>query len=112
MKACSVICRKATVALPDANYLSPWCQSPLSEHKIGIFVRFSSKVVPMVVRRGSMLVVSSRWRPLMMTLAHSPAYRRPGQQYLCHGAPASNKPHPAEKRSGLASNLAHLDRIC
>ena len=28
-----MICRKATVALPDANYLSPWCQSPLSEHK-------------------------------------------------------------------------------
>ena len=35
-----MICRKATVALPDANYLSPWCQSPLSEHKIGIFVLF------------------------------------------------------------------------
>ena len=30
MQACSVICRKATVALPDANYLSPWCQSPFS----------------------------------------------------------------------------------
>ena len=25
---------------------------------------------------------------------------------------ASNKPHLAEKYSGLASNLAHLDRIC
>ena len=23
-----MICRKATVALPDANFLSPWCQSP------------------------------------------------------------------------------------
>ena len=54
-----MICRKATVALPDANFLSPWCQSPSSraqnrgfcalfafgtpifghfEHKIGIFV--------------------------------------------------------------------------
>ena len=49
-----MICRKATVALPDANYLSPWCQSPLSEHKIGIFVRFSSKFFPMVVLRGSL----------------------------------------------------------
>ena len=59
MGACAVICRKATVALPDANFLSPWCQSPSSraqnrgfcallpfgtpifrhfEHKIGIFV--------------------------------------------------------------------------
>ena len=31
---------------------------------------------------------------------------------LRRSAPASNKPHPAEKYSGLASNLAHLDRIC
>ena len=58
---CAVICRKATVALPDANFLSSWCQSlsfraqnrgfcallgsetpvfGLSEHKIGVFVRF------------------------------------------------------------------------
>ena len=28
MEACAVICRNATVALPDANFLSPWCQSP------------------------------------------------------------------------------------
>ena len=55
-----MICRKATVALPDANFLSSWCQSPssraqnggfcallafgthvfgLPEHKIGVFVR-------------------------------------------------------------------------
>ena len=58
---CAVICRKATVALPDANYLSSWCQSPSSraqnrhfcallgsgtpvfgcfEHKIEVFVLF------------------------------------------------------------------------
>ena len=56
-----MICRKATVALPDANFLFPWCQSPSfraqnrhfcvrngdislvlapSEHKIEVFVRF------------------------------------------------------------------------
>ena len=61
MEACAVICRKATVALPDANFLSPWCQSPSFraqnrgfcallpfgtpifrhfEHKIEVFVRF------------------------------------------------------------------------
>ena len=55
-----MICRKATVALPDANFLSSWCQSlsfqaqnrhfcallafgthvfGLPEHKNGIFVR-------------------------------------------------------------------------
>ena len=28
------------------------------------------------------------------------------------GYPAGNKPHPAEKISGLASDLAHLGRIC
>ena len=61
MEACAVICGKAAVALPDANFLSSWCQSPSSraqnrgfcallglgtlvfrhfEHKIGVFVRF------------------------------------------------------------------------
>ena len=79
----------------------------LFEHKIGVFVRFcppkapfsgfsstklrflcafASKCFPMVVRRGSLPVVSSRWSSLMMTLAHSPSYRHPDQQYLCHGA--------------------------
>ena len=59
LEACAVICRKAIVMLPDANFLSPWCQSPSSraqnrgfcalsafgapvfghfEHKIGVFV--------------------------------------------------------------------------
>ena len=60
-----MICRKATVALPEANFLFPWCQSPSSraqnrgfcalfasetlvfglfEHKIGIFVLGSAFV--------------------------------------------------------------------
>ena len=77
-----MICRKAIFMLPDADFLSSWCQSPSSraqnrgfcallafgtpifgrfEHKIGVFVRFCQQV-------------SSRWHP-----------------------PASNKPHPAEK---------------
>ena len=30
----------------------------------------------------------------------------------CIGAPAGRQPHLAEKNSGLASNLAHLGRIC
>ena len=54
-----MICRKAHVMLPEANFISPWCQSPSSraqnrdfcallgfgtlvfglfEHKIGVFV--------------------------------------------------------------------------
>ena len=61
MKVCAVICRKAKVALPEANYLSSRCQSQspraqnrgccallgsetpvfgLPEHKIEVFVRF------------------------------------------------------------------------
>ena len=61
MEVCAVICRKATVALSDANIFSSHCQYPSSraqnrgfcallasgtpvfghfEHKIGIFVRF------------------------------------------------------------------------
>ena len=60
MEACAVICRKAHVMLPEANFISPWCQSPSSraqnrgfcallglrtlvfghfEHKIEVFVR-------------------------------------------------------------------------
>ena len=31
---------------------------------------------------------------------------------LTTSCPASNKPHLAEKYSGLASNLAYLGRIC
>ena len=30
MEACAVICRKAHVMLPEANFISPWCQSPSS----------------------------------------------------------------------------------
>ena len=53
-ETCAVICRKATIALPDANYLSSRAQNRgfcaflgfgtpvfgVSEHKIGVFVRF------------------------------------------------------------------------
>ena len=35
-----MICRKATVALPEANYLSSGANPSLPEHKIEVFVRF------------------------------------------------------------------------
>ena len=62
-----MICRKATVPLPDANFLSPWYQSPASraqnrgfcaffafeppvfghfEYKIGVFVLFGASEPP------------------------------------------------------------------
>ena len=67
MKVCAVICRKAKVALPDANYLSSRCQSQspraqnrgfcallgsgtlvfgLFEHKIEVFMRFCPSEPP------------------------------------------------------------------
>ena len=46
-------------------------------------------------------------------LPDGPPNRLPCQQQLRHSAQASNKPHLAEKKYfGLASNLAHLGRIC
>ena len=61
MEACAVICRKAIIILPEANFTSPWCQPPSSraqnrhfcallglgtlvfgyfEHKFEVFVLF------------------------------------------------------------------------
>ena len=77
--------------LQEGHDYASRCQSPLfSSTKLPFLCAFASKFFPMAVRRGSMLVVSSRWRSLMMTLAHSPAYRPSDQQYLCHGALASS----------------------
>ena len=75
MEACAVICRKATVALPDANFLSPWCQSP------------------------SFRAQNRHFCALL------PA------SFFPTAPSASNKPHSAEKYSGLASNPEHLGRI-
>ena len=41
LEACAVICRKAIVMLPEANFLSPWCEFPPSRAQnrgIGVFV--------------------------------------------------------------------------
>ena len=110
MKVCAVICRKAIVMLSEANFLSPWCQFPFSraqnrgfcaflafgtpifghfEHKIGVFVRFCQQVFP-----------------------DYGFYGLPVSSIFPMAPPTSNKPHLAEKISGLASNLAHLGRIC
>ena len=42
---------------------------------------------------------SSRWLFAAAPLPVAAMPRRSLQQHLCHGAPASNKPHPAEKRT-------------
>ena len=154
-----MICRKATVALPDANYLSSRPQNrgfcallafgtPVFgpfEHKIGVFVRFcpseplfsgfpstkSGFLCAFTLRNPSfqafraqnrgfcaLLPVSfSRlcflWAPCQqhlpdgalprLRLSQGAPPRRPGQQQTSSGG---------EKYSGLASNLAHLGRIC
>ena len=65
---------------------------------------------------------SSLQRPCRQRLPDGSSLQRPCRQssvptvpclqQLRHSASAGNKPHPAEKHSGLASNLAHLGRIC
>ena len=76
LEACAVIFRKAIVMLPEANFLSPWCESPSSRAQNRHFC--------------ALLLAS----------------------FFPMAPPASNKPHLAEKYSGLASNLAYLGRIC
>ena len=61
-----------------------------------------------VLRLGS----STGGLSLCQLLPDGPPNRLPCQQQLRHSAPPSNKPHLAEKISGLASNLAQLGRIC
>ena len=60
-------------------------------------------------RRATLPATNLIWRK---RLCHSGLASNIFPMALCHGAPASNKPHLAEKISGLASNLAHLGRIC
>ena len=79
---CSVFCGAASSSVQTSASLHPPAASP------------ASNIFPMALRRSA-----------------------PGRQYLPDGSPpqrpqASNKPHPAEKIFGLASNLAHLGRIC
>ena len=64
----------------------------------------ASNIFPMALRHGA---PASNIFP--MALRHG----APASSISATAAPkASNKPHSAEKYSGLASNLAHLDRIC
>ena len=60
----------------------------------------ASKSFPMVFRHGT---------PGQQMLRHSAA----SLQTLCHGAPASNKPHPAEKSTPVWLAIwRNLSRIC
>ena len=106
-----MICRKATVALPDANFLSSRAQNrhfcvrngdislvlAPSEHKIEVFVRFCPPKPSFSgissTKSGFLCAFASKFLP-DGTL---------GQQQTSFGG---------EKDSGLASNLAHLGRIC
>ena len=45
-----MICRKATVALPDANFLSSWCQSPSSRAQNRGFCAFLALGTPVFGR--------------------------------------------------------------
>ena len=80
MKACAVICRKTTftisvsaVMLPDANFLSPWCQSPSSRAQNRGFCALSAFGTPvfghfehkMVLRQISCCQVKQVWKILI-----------------------------------------------
>ena len=101
----------ATVLHSRPRLRFPMPLFPLPEHKIGIFVRFyppkpsfsgfsstksrflcafASKFFPIMVFMGSL---ASSFFP--MALCHGCA----SHKALRNGAPASNKPHPAEKRT-------------
>ena len=84
----------------------------LPEHKIGVFVRFWG-LEPLFSG------VSSTKSRFLCALPVASLHSGPCQQQTSSGVsvcatapPACNKPHLAEKISGLASNLAYLGRIC
>ena len=72
-------CRSASAAVPTAILIG----APASN---------SSVTAPQPA-------ASSRWLFAAAPLPVAAMPRRSLQQHLCHGAPASNKPHPAEKRT-------------
>ena len=95
------------------------------EHKIGVFVRFCQQVFPDYGFYG--LPASSIFPMAIRHSAASLLPQRPGQQHfpdgalprlrLSQGAPPRRPGQQqtssgGEKYSGLASNLAHLGRIC
>ena len=89
--------------LPDAA-LRLLCQQRPASNISAATAPQASNNLPMALRPGALASNS-----FSMALRHGALA---GQQ-LCLGAPASNKPHPSERSTpGLASNLAHLGRIC
>ena len=60
----------------------------------------AGSVFPMLLPVAFLPTASSRWLSSPAPRQHLPdgsSLQRPCQQQLCHGAPARNKPHPAEK---------------
>ena len=98
-------------SLPGANpclseykigvFVRFWGQNPpfsvLSSTKSGFLCAFASKFFPIMFFMGSLSAASSRWLFAAAPLPVAAMPRRSLQQHLCHGAPASYKPHPAEK---------------
>ena len=120
MEACAVICRKATFALLDANYLSSVPIPGFSSTKSGFLCAFASKFFPIMFFMGSLSAASSRWgyppqrrqslrlsapasNIFPMALCHGCA----SHKELRHGAPASNKPHLAEKSTPVWLAICH-----
>ena len=93
---CSVFCGAASSSVQTSASLHPSSSAPGQQH-------LPDGSPPQRPRPA----ISSRW---LSAAAPRPAI---SSRWLSAAAPpASNKPHPAEKIFGLASNLAHLGRIC
>ena len=75
----------------------------------------ASSIFPMALSHGAPASnISADTAPGQQQLPDSTQPRCPGQQHLsCHGAPCQQQTSfGGEEYSGLASNLAHLGRIC
>ena len=119
--------------LQEGYVCSSRCQLPLFPIPVPIYpstksrflCAFASKFFPIMVFMSSLPTASSRWLSASAPPVSSP--QRPGQQHfpdgalprlrLSQGAPPrrpgqQQTSSDGEKYSGLASNLAHLGRIC
>ena len=116
MEACAVICRKATVALPDANFLSSRAQNRgfcaflafatlvfgHLEHKIEVFVLFWPSEPPfsgILSTKSAFLCQKRRYFP---GFGSSQAQNRHfcallSASFFPMASPANNKPHLAER---------------
>ena len=85
------------------------CIAAASVHLLHCSVFCASAASQRLLRSGKLFRSDFRFAP---SLQQRPRPAISSRWLSAAAPPASNKPHLAEKISGLASNLAHLGRIC